>query len=149
MLKTSNFFLVSGVMCVLLAVGCGGGSPEPDAPSNAPTEAVTDSGTDGTEPAETTSGEQTPSAEDPAPEVAAEDGKIGVEACDDFVAKFDACRDKLPEDQREALASVIDFTIQEWRESAKDPAARAALPETCQQAIENQRGSMEYFGCEW
>lgn len=149
MLKKSNYYLVLGVVSLMFVVGCGGSSPEHASPSHAPKEAATDSGNDGIEPAEATSGEETVQDHDSVAEVSADEGKIGVEACDDFVVKFDACREKLPEDQREALANLIDYTIQGWRDSAKDPVGRAGLPEVCRQMTESQRPTMEYFGCEW
>jgi hypothetical protein len=77
----------------------------------------------------------------------------GVAACDDFLAKYDACMTSLSSKapvfaaQREAIKSQMDMTRKQWTEYAKNPATKSTLEGLCKQSAEQIKLAFQAFGC--
>ena len=65
-----------------------------------------------------------------------EGDKIGVQECDDYLAKFEACMKDVPEQGRPAMEEVMKQNRDAWKEMAKDSATRAGLKTSCQTALD-------------
>lgn len=91
--------------------------------------------------------EQAPAA--PAEAVAATaDGAIGVAACDEFLARYEAClADRVPAASRDALQQSMLAWRSSWSQAAATPAGRDGLAMACQQAREASRPALQAYGC--
>jgi hypothetical protein len=73
---------------------------------------------------------------------------IGVQACDDFVAKYETCVGaKVPSAQQPALKNMIDQIKGVWTEVAKDEGSRDELATMCRQTAEQMSASLKPHGC--
>jgi hypothetical protein len=73
---------------------------------------------------------------------------VGVPACDDFLAKYEACVSaKIPSAQQPAFRSSIEQMRSAWASAAKDPVAKPALESACTQSSEQAKTSAANFGC--
>lgn len=71
--------------------------------------------------------------------------KIGVQECDDFLAKFDACvSSKVPEAERAKYN--IDSWVKSWKKQAGDPSTKGRLATLCKQSADNQ-ATLKSYGC--
>ena len=82
---------------------------------------------------------------------AAAQDKVGVEACDTFLAKYEACiAAKLPPTaQTPQLKDAIKQMRIMWAGLAGDPASKDRVPALCQQALETMKVQIAALGCEW
>lgn len=67
-------------------------------------------------------------------EAAAE--KIGVQACDDYIGKMDACMAKMTEDEKRAMQSGFKDTREAWKQAAaKGGTEKERLQPICEAAL--------------
>lgn len=99
-------------------------------------------------------GEKAPEGEEKAPEEAApaEGGggadKLGVAECDEYIEKFTACLDKLPEAAQGPAKEGFKSAIDAWKGVPAGP-ARDALAQGCQTALDAAKTSYASLGCEF
>lgn len=72
----------------------------------------------------------------------------GVAACDDFIAKYDACiSGKVPAAQQAAFKSQIEQLKKTWTELAKDSSTKPALEASCKQSADQMKTGLQSYGC--
>jgi hypothetical protein len=74
--------------------------------------------------------------------------KIGVAACDDYIAKYEACTPKVPEAGRATYKQGLETMRTSWKKLAADPATRGTLEASCKQALATQTAAWKAYGCE-
>ena len=73
---------------------------------------------------------------------------VGVPACDDFLAKYEACvSGKIPAAQQPTFKSSVDQMRASWAAAAKNPNAKPALEAACRQSVEHIKASTAAYGC--
>lgn len=83
-------------------------------------------------------------------ETASTGEKIGVEECDNFIEKYDACiSSKVPEASREQLKKSIEQWRTSWKQLAANPQTKSTLTSACKQAMESTKQSTAAYGCAW
>ena len=120
------------VLACAATFACGGDKPSPTPPAPAGAGAATPAAT--LAPAAgTTAG-----------------GETGIAECDEYLRKYEAClRDKVPAAAKPQLEQALEQYRTTWRAAAAQPAARATLATTCQQAITTTKMATSTFGCQW
>ena len=85
------------------------------------------------------------------PVVAHAQDKIGVEACDSFLSKFEVCiADKVPGHEQRALQDGVEQMRNTWRPvSTASPQAKDSIAATCRQLAENVKQQMAPLDCQW
>ena len=73
--------------------------------------------------------------------------KIGVPECDDFIAKYEACTDKVPEAGRAQYKDALAQWRKSWKQLAANPATRGTLAAACKQASDSSAASWKAYGC--
>lgn len=68
------------------------------------------------------------------PEV--KEAKIGVQECDDYVARFAACIAKMPAPAKAAAQDGFKSQEEAWRTAAATEAGRVGLKKVCQGALD-------------
>ncbi|HEX8071531.1 MAG TPA: hypothetical protein VF546_16375 [Pyrinomonadaceae bacterium] len=87
-------------------------------------------------------------ATSPAATAAPAGDKIGVEECDDYLAKYEAClNSKVPEAGRAQLKSAFDQTRKSWQGLAATPQGKQGLATACKAARDAAKQSMAAYGC--
>ena len=77
-------------------------------------------------------------------------GKVGVEACDAFIAKYEACvTAKLPAAAQAPAKDGINQMRTLWQAMAADPATKNRVAGLCQQAADAIRQQTAALGCLW
>ena len=127
--------LIFAVLCAAILVGCSktettdntaaGNSNKPTTPATTTTTPAT-----ATTTTASTSGE-----------------KIGVPECDEFIAKYEACTNKVPEIARAQYKSAVEQWRASWKKLAADPATKGTLVAACKQAAEQQAAAWKMYGC--
>jgi hypothetical protein len=76
--------------------------------------------------------------------------KVGVQECDDFLAKYEACvSGKVPAAAQAAFKSSLATWRNSWKELAKTPQGKAGLAQACKAASDQAKTSMNSYGCSW
>ena len=75
--------------------------------------------------------------------------KIGVAACDDYAARYRACLEKVPEDERGVYERVAIQQVAAWTRAGVDPKLAPALAGECEAAAVAARAMTRVFGCVW
>ncbi|HET6584528.1 MAG TPA: hypothetical protein VFG69_13795 [Nannocystaceae bacterium] len=76
-------------------------------------------------------------------------GKIGIAACDDYIAKYTQCiEDNVPEGARASMMEAMAQTAKLWKDAARGP-AKASLAEACETARDAAAKETESMGCKW
>jgi hypothetical protein len=129
-LMLSKTFLVFCVLCVFLLIGC------------SKTETMNNSNS-------TAGNSNKPiTIRSPATTAASTAGeKIGVPECDDFIAKYEACADKVPEAGRAQYKSSVAKWRESWKQLAANPATKGTLTSICKQAADQQAAAWKMYGC--
>jgi hypothetical protein len=93
--------------------------------------------------------EPAPAAETPAPAEtpAATDYSVGIPECDNYIAKYKACIEKVPEESRAAYQQGLDQMVDSWKQVPEE--GKAAMGQSCTTATENAKTAMQAMGCEW
>lgn len=74
----------------------------------------------------------------------------GVPECDEYLNKYEAClKEKVPAVARPALEDAMKKNRETYKSLAASPATKAALPNTCKQALEATKTAMASYGCTW
>lgn len=111
----------------------------------ATTTTTTSTTTTAPSPAATTS---TATASPAASPAAPAGDKTGVEECDDYLAKYEACIDsKVPEAARATMKASFEQTRAAWRKAAATPQGKAGLAQACKTARDAAKQSMAAYGC--
>jgi len=124
--------LVLSLVCGLLLVAC------------SKTETTNNSNTSST--GSTTEKPATTST--PATTTASTSGdKIGIAECDDFLAKYDSCTNKVPEMVRAQYENAGKQMRDQWKKLAENPQTKGSLAAACKQAVEQQAAAWKMYGC--
>jgi|SRR5687767_11861144 len=84
----------------------------------------------------------------PAASTASSSGaSIGVPECDDFLAKYDSCTNKVPEMVRAQYENAGKQMRDQWKRLADNPQTKASLAAACKQAVEQQAAAWKMYGC--
>jgi hypothetical protein len=77
--------------------------------------------------------------------------KIGVAACDEYIAKMEACADKVGEPGGQAIRDAAKQTSGAWRDAIKQggSSAKSALEQGCKTALESSKSAYASMGCEF
>ncbi len=73
--------------------------------------------------------------------------KIGVPECDDFIAKYEACSDKVPEAGRAQYKDALAQWRKSWKQLAANPTTKGTLAAACKQAADSSAASWKAYGC--
>ncbi len=79
----------------------------------------------------------------------AQDNKIGVAVCDDFLAKFDVCAAKMPAAQQTQFKAQIEQLRGGWKAMAGNVQAKPQLEGVCTQMAASMKGATASMGCAW
>ena len=74
--------------------------------------------------------------------------RIGVAACDQFLAFYRQCIAKAPEEARGGMQTALESWQGTWRTLAASPTTQGSLEQTCQSAADSVRTQMEGYGCD-
>jgi hypothetical protein len=73
---------------------------------------------------------------------------VGVAACDEFLAKYEACvSTKVPAAQQTSFKGMVDQMRSSWTTLAKAPEAKPQLEAACKGAIEQVKPMLQPHGC--
>jgi hypothetical protein len=75
--------------------------------------------------------------------------KTGVAECDDFLAKYEKCIEKMPAVARPGAEQSIKTMRETWKKIAETPSAKAGMATMCKQAAEGVKSSMGPYNCQW
>jgi hypothetical protein len=69
--------------------------------------------------------------------------KVGIEVCDIFLDKYQACvKDKAAGDQRAQLDQMIGQLRTQWKQLAADPQTKPSLEAACKQTIDSVKPTL-------
>jgi hypothetical protein len=123
--------LIFGVLSAVFLIGCG----KTETTNNSNSTAM-DSNKNTSKTTTTTTSSTTTSNE-----------KIGVPECDDFIAKYESCTDKVPEAGRAQYKDALAQWRKSWKQLAANPATKGTLAAACKQAAESSAASWKAYGC--
>lgn len=67
---------------------------------------------------------------------AAGGGDIGVKECDDYIAKYTKCLDKMPAESKAAMDTAFKQSKDAWKQAAATEAGKAGLATACKAAAD-------------
>lgn len=74
--------------------------------------------------------------------------EVGIKACDDFIAKYEACvTDKIPAASQAAFKTALTQWRTEWKQLASDPNNNLILTGVCNQIQEQSKAAFTPYGC--
>jgi len=75
--------------------------------------------------------------------------KVGVEICDTFLDKYQACVKDKAGDQREQLERMIGQLRSQWKQLADNPQTKSALEQACKTTIDTVKPTLnaEPYNC--
>jgi hypothetical protein len=73
--------------------------------------------------------------------------KLGIAACDKFIAKEKACGDKLGGDQGKSLGKQADMMYDAWAKDKENQDTAAMLDDTCKEALADAAKNLPQ--CDW
>ena len=77
--------------------------------------------------------------------------KIGIEECDDFLAKYEKCLDSLPAQVPEAARAQwktsLAQTRESWHKLAATPQGKASLTQACKSMRDTTKQAMAAYNC--
>jgi hypothetical protein len=74
--------------------------------------------------------------------------EVGIPACDEFLAKYEACvTGKIPAAQQPAFKTQLDQLRTSWSTIAQNPNTRPTLETACKQTADQMKASMAPYGC--
>jgi hypothetical protein len=126
------------LLCVAVFNGCASNNNQTNAAKNAPVNAPANVQTNAQ------SGGKAPAR------VEIKDGdKIGVAECDEYLAKYEACANKVPEPGRGAMIASIKQLKNSWITIAVNPETRTSLVAECKKNQEETKQNMSTYACAW
>jgi hypothetical protein len=145
MLKKIFVPLMLSVSCALLMAACSK-SDNTASTNNASTTTTNSKTTTTSSPATA----RTTTTSSPATTTTASSGdKIGIPECDDFVAKMEACLQKLPAVAREDYDKNFEQNMKEWRDEASTPEGRAKAAQGCKMISDIMKQSTKGYNCDF
>jgi hypothetical protein len=133
-----NFSLLVIFLCVAGFSGCASNDNQANAAKNATTNASATTQTNAQ------SGGKAPAR------VEIKDGdKIGIAECDEYLAKYEACANKVPEPGRGAMLSSIKQLKNSWITIAVNPETRTNLAAECRKNQEETKQNLSAYSCAW
>lgn len=75
--------------------------------------------------------------------------EIGIAECDEYIRKFEACLEKVPDEAQGRFRNGLDAQRRQWRAAAKDSFARDGAVDQCRSAMATAKQSMSAYGCEF
>ncbi len=153
MRKTTRVLIVLSIIatCALLLSACA--APEnannaaPAATNTNTTTTTTTTTTAPTNTATTTTAPTNTATTNTAATAPAGD-KIGVEECDDYLAKYESClTGKVPAAARAQWEASLKTTREAWHKAAATPQGKAGFAQACKAANDAAKQSMASFGC--
>jgi hypothetical protein len=122
------------VLAGAVTFACGGSEPSPAPPAPAPRATAA-------APATTVP---------PAGSMMMAASETGVPECDEYLRKYEAClKGKVPASAKPQLEAAMQTYRQTWKAAAAQPAAKAALTTTCQQATATAKMALGAYGCQF
>ncbi|MEM6296811.1 MAG: hypothetical protein AAGA54_36430 [Myxococcota bacterium] len=98
------------------------------------------------EPAKPETAESADAAE-PADAEPAGDAKVGVDVCDEYVAKYAKCiAEHAPEARKKAYEDGLAKTVERWQNQAKGP-EKDSLQQACTAALDAVKKTSKNWGC--
>jgi hypothetical protein len=74
--------------------------------------------------------------------------EVGIPACDDFIAKYEACvSGKIPAAAQVELTNALGQWRTEWKKLAADPNNNMILTGICNQMQQQSKASFTPYGC--
>lgn len=73
--------------------------------------------------------------------------KVGIEACDQFIAKEKACGDKLGGAQGDGLSKQADMLLDAWVKDKDNKDAAPYLEDSCKEALSDATKNLPQ--CDW
>ena len=151
MLKRNLAPLMLSLVCALLLAACGNSDTANNTTSTTSTSnnaATTTTSTTTTTNANTATATASPATATTTTTTAASGEKVGVEECDDYLAKYEACiSGKVPEAARAQYNSTLEQMRKSWRTIAASPQGKAGLAQACKTATESARTALKSDGC--
>ena len=77
-----------------------------------------------------------------APSLAIAQEKVGVESCDVFLAKYEACMKDKVGGQKAQLDQAITQLRTSWKQVASNPQTKSMLDQTCKQTSDSMKASL-------
>jgi hypothetical protein len=74
---------------------------------------------------------------------------VGVPACDEYLAKMEACIARLSPESAEPVAAAMADSRKAWQETATTEEGRAALVAACAAALDAAKTAATAMGCSW
>jgi len=75
---------------------------------------------------------------------------FGVKECDEYLKKYTECvSTRVPEQVRAAMVAAIDESKSQWKVAALTAEGRAGLAQSCTQALQAAKASLQAYGCDW
>jgi len=68
--------------------------------------------------------------------------KVGIEVCDTFLEKYQACVKDKAGDQRAQFEQMIGQLRTQWKQMAADAQTKPSLEEACKQTVESVKQSL-------
>lgn len=137
--------------CVLAGCTASGPAPEEAAPEPRPAAVSVEAPREVEAPKEAPKVVEAP-AEPPKPapvEAPTLEAKIEVAACDDYVGRYRACLDRMPEADKTSHTAAVREQMAAWLAARADPKLAAALAEECAAAAVAARAATRVYGCVW
>jgi hypothetical protein len=75
--------------------------------------------------------------------------EIGIPECDDYIRKYEACLDKVPDADQMRFRTMLDTQRTQWRAAAKEAVSRDTAVDQCRSAMATAKQSMGTYGCEF
>ncbi len=77
------------------------------------------------------------------------DDAVGVDACDDYVAKYRRCTESMPAATRPTVLSDLSRQAGAWRAAAEDPERAPMVATECEAAATGAMQETQPLGCDW
>jgi len=75
---------------------------------------------------------------------------FGVKECDEYLKKYTECvSTRVPEQVRAAMVAAIEESKSQWKVATLTAEGRAGLAQSCTQALQAAKASLQAYGCEW
>jgi len=75
--------------------------------------------------------------------------EVGIAECDEYIRKYEACLDKVPDTAQMEFRNTLDAQRKQWRAAANDKFARDGAAYQCRSAMATAKQSMSAYGCEF
>lgn len=153
-MKSSLIKIAIGAVFALAMIGCSGASNSNSSENTSSPTNASNTATKSAEPSrETKAAENANSAGTSTSKTATSSSggdKIGVEACDEYLTKYEACiKEKVPAANRSQLESSLSQTRSSWRSIAASPQGKVGLTAACTAALNSAKTQMASYNCTW